>query len=467
MTYDLVVIGSGPAGYVAAIRAAQLNRKTAIVEKYPTLGGTCLNVGCIPSKALLDSSEKYFEAVHAFAEHGIGLQGISVNLEQMMRRKESVVALSVKGIDFLMRSRKIDRFQGTGSFLDKETIRIRLEDGEEKVLSARNILIATGSKSAGLRGVEIDKKRIITSTEALSLKEVPGELVVIGAGAIGLELASVYARLGSKVTVLEYMDRALPLMDGELGKELSRVLARQLKIGMEVSHRVEEAKVIGDRVQIVAAAGNGEKVTYSGDYCLVAVGRVPYTSGLQLENAGICTDQKGRIPVDEKLRTSVPTIYAVGDVIGGMMLAHKGEEEGVFVAETICGLASHISYRTIPQVVYTNPEVASVGRSEEDLQSGGISYKSGKFPFRASGRARACGQVDGFIKVLAEEATDKVLGVHMIGQRAADMIAEAVLAMDFQATAEAIARSCHPHPTFSEAFREACLAATAKRAIHI
>lgn len=467
MSYDVLVIGSGPAGYVAAIRAAQLGFKTAIVERYATLGGTCLNVGCIPSKALLDSSEKYFEARKVFAGHGIRFDGLSFDLAQAVKRKNAVVEVTTKGVDLLMRNNKIDRYQGVATFLDSETVQLRRQIGEEEVLKGHYMIVATGSKAASLPGVTIDKKRIITSTEALSLQEIPQDFLVIGAGAIGLEMASVFARLGSKVTVLEYMDTALPLMDRELGKELMRVLGKELGITGLLSHKVEEAKAVGDQVVVVAADREGRHAEFRGDYCLVAVGRKPYTDGLGLEMAGIALDTRGRILVDERLRTTVPNIFAIGDVIGGMMLAHKGEEEGIFVAEIIAGQKPHINYDAIPQVVYTTPEVASVGHSEEALKSKGIGFKSGKFYFRASGRARASGTIDGFVKVLAQEKTDEILGVHMIGPRAADLISEAVVALEFRASAEDIGRCCHPHPTFSEAFKEACLAATSKRALHL
>jgi dihydrolipoamide dehydrogenase len=467
MQYDVIVIGSGPGGYVAAIRCAQLGLKTAIIEKYSTLGGTCLNVGCIPSKALLDSSEHYHNAAHAFAAHGIKLDNLEVDFGQMIKRKEEVVTANTSGIAYLMKKNKIDTYYGVGSFKDKNTISIKKTDGTEQEITSKNVIIATGSKPSGLPFIKIDKKRIITSTEALNLAEIPKHLVLIGGGVIGLELGSVYARLGSKVSVIEFMDAIIPTMDKSLGKELQRVLK---KLGMEfyLGHKVTGAAVKGKEVTVSFDDPKGEKKELKGDYCLVAVGRIAYTDGLGLDKIGITVEERGRkITVDEHLETSVKGVYAIGDVIKGAMLAHKAEDEGTLVAEVIAGQKPHIDYNLIPGVVYTWPEVAAVGQTEEQLNEKGIKYKTGSFPFRASGRARASGDLDGFVKVLADAATDEILGVHMIGPRAADMIAEAVVAMEYRASAEDISRMSHAHPTYTEAMREACLAATENRAIHI
>jgi dihydrolipoamide dehydrogenase len=466
MQYDVTVIGSGPGGYVAAIRCAQLGLKTAIIEKYNSLGGTCLNVGCIPSKALLDSSEHYHNATHTFKEHGIDLENLKVNFGQMIQRKREVVSQTVQGIDFLMKKNKIDVKTGLGSFVDKNTIKITDEDGKEEQITTKNTIIATGSKPGTLPFIKLDKERIITSTEALELKEIPKNLIVIGGGVIGLELGSVYSRIGSDVTVVEYMDRLIPGMDGTMGKELQRVLKKQ-GFKFNLSTKVTSVERQGDEVVVKAEDKKGKEIEIKGDYCLVSVGRIPYTKGLGLENAGIKTDKAGRIEVDEHLRTGVEGIYAIGDVVKGAMLAHKAEEEGVFAAETIAGQKPHINYLLIPGVVYTWPEVASVGYTEEQLKEDGRAYKVGSFPFRASGRARASMDLEGQVKVLADKETDEILGVHMTGPRAADMIAEAVVAMEYRASAEDIARMSHAHPTFTEALKEACLAATADRAIHV
>ncbi len=466
MTYDVAIIGSGPGGYVAAIRCAQLGMKTAIIERYNTLGGTCLNVGCIPSKALLDSSEHYHNAATNFTEHGIELKNLKVNLAQMIKRKGEVVKLTSDGVAFLMKKNKVDIYTGHGSFLDAKTIEIKKNDGTVEKISAAKVIIATGSKPSSLPGIIIDKKRIITSTEALKLEEVPKHLIVIGGGVIGLELGSVYARLGSKVSVVEFMDGIIPAMDKILGKELQRSLK---KLGFEfyLNHKVTAVSANGKEVTLVAENKKAERIEIKGDYCLVAVGRKPYTENLGLEKAGVKLDKRGRVEVDEHLETNVKGIYAIGDVIKGPMLAHKAEDEGVFVAEVMAGQKPHINYLTIPGVVYTWPEVASVGYTEEQLIEKVIKYKVGSFPFRASGRARASMDIDGLVKVLADETTDEILGVHMIGPRAADMIAEAMVAMEFRASAEDIGRMCHPHPTFSEALKDACLDASAKRALQI
>ncbi len=468
MKYDVTIIGSGPGGYVAAIRCAQLGLKTAIIEKYNTFGGTCLNVGCIPSKALLDSSEHYHNATHTFTTHGIDIKGgVSVNIKQMIARKNEVVAQTTEGIKFLFKKNKIDSYIGHGSFINKNTIKITKADGTTEQLETDKVIIATGSKPTSLPFLPVDKKRIITSTEALNLTEVPKHLIVIGGGVIGLELSSVYARLGSKVSVVEFADSIIATMDREMGRNLQRSLG---KIGVEfyLNHKVKSASTKGKDVTVIAENAKGEDVTLKGDYCLVAVGRTAYTDGLGLENIGITVEERGKkITVNDHLETSIPGIYAIGDVVRGAMLAHKAEEEGVLVAEQIAGQKPHINYNLIPGVVYTWPEVAAVGYTEEQLKEMGVKYKSGSFPFKASGRARASMDTDGLVKVLADATTDEILGVHMIGPRAADMIAEAVVAMEFRASAEDISRISHAHPTFTEAMKEAALAATGNRAIHI
>ena len=464
--YDVIVIGSGPGGYVAAIRAAQLGMKTALVEKYSTLGGTCLNVGCIPSKALLDSSEHYHNAAHTFATHGIDLKGLKVNLPQMIARKDEVVTQNVDGIQFLMKKNKVDVHHGLGSFVDAHTVKVTKSDGTATDIQGKNIIIATGSKPASLPFISIDKKRIITSTEALKMKEIPKHLIVIGGGVIGMELGSVYGRLGAKVSVVEYMDSIIPTMDKSLGKELQKSLK---KIGFEfyLKHKVTGVENLGKEVVVKAENAKGETVEIKGDYVLVSIGRKAYTDGLNAAAAGVKLTDRGQIEVNDHLQTAVPHIYAIGDVVKGAMLAHKAEEEGVFVAETIAGQKPHINYLLIPGVVYTWPEVAAVGYTEEQLKEQGKAYKVGKFPFLASGRARASMDTDGMVKVLADASTDEILGVHMIGPRTADMIAEAVVAMEFRASAEDIARMSHAHPTYTEVFKEACLAATDNRALHI
>ncbi len=465
--FDVTVIGSGPGGYVAAIRCAQLGMRTALIEKYPTLGGTCLNVGCIPSKALLDSSEHFFNAVHTFEEHGIEIKTPKVNLKQMIERKRGVVKMTCDGINFLMKKNKITVFQGHGSFLEKNKIQITKADGSQEVIESAKSIIATGSKPASLPGIEIDKKRIITSTEALEMTEIPKHLIIIGGGVIGLELGSVYGRLGSKVSVIEFMDRIIPGMDGALSKELQRVLKKNLGFEFYLKHKVTGVKSSGKEVTVSVLNAKDEKVEFKGDYCLMSVGRKPYTENLGLEKIGVKVDNRGRIETDDHLRTNVDGIYAIGDVVKGAMLAHKAEEEGVYVAEIMAGQQPHINYNLIPGVVYTWPEVAAVGYTEEQLKEQGKKYKVGNFPFKASGRARASMDTDGFVKVLADEATDEILGVHMIGPRTADMIAEAVVAMEYRASAEDISRMSHAHPTFTESMKEACLDATAKRALHI
>lgn len=464
--FDVTIIGSGPGGYVAAIRCAQLGMKTAIIERYNTLGGTCLNVGCIPSKALLDSSEHYHNATHTFTEHGIDVKDVKVNLKQMIKRKGDVVKQTCDGINFLMKKNKITVFTGHGSFVNKNTIKIAASDGKKTQIETGKTIIATGSKPSSLPGITIDKKRVISSTEALELTEVPKHMVIIGGGVIGLELGSVYARLGAKISVVEFTGGIISTMDGALGKELQKSLK---KLGFEFyfNHKVTGVTTKGKDVTVTADNAKGEKVEIKGDYCLVSVGRRPYTDNLGLDKAGVKVDNRGKIETDDHLQTNVAGIYAIGDVVKGAMLAHKAEEEGTFVAETIAGQKPHINYNLIPGVVYTWPEVAAVGYTEEQLKEQGKKYKSGMFPFKASGRARASMDTDGFVKVLADEATDEILGVHMIGPRVADMIAEAVVAMEYRASAEDISRMSHAHPTFTESFKEACLDATAKRALHI
>lgn len=463
--FDVTIIGSGPGGYVAAIRAAQLGFKTAIVERYPTLGGTCLNVGCIPSKALLDSSEHFHAAQKTFETHGIELKDLKVNFPQMIARKADVVDQNTKGIEYLMKKNDIAVFHGHGSFEDPHTISVQPDTGDVVKIKTARTIIATGSKPADLPFAKIDKDRIISSTEALSLKKQPKSMIVIGGGVIGVELGSVYARIGTEVTVVEYLDSVIPTMDSDMGKELGRSL-KKLGIQIKTSHQVTEVKSDGKGVTVKAKDKKGNEVEMTADYCLVAIGRKPYTDRLGLENIGITTDNRGRIEVNHKLETEVPGIYAIGDVIKGAMLAHKAEEEGVFVAEVMAGQKPHIDYHLIPGVVYTWPEVAAVGKTEEELKEAGVEYKKGMFQMRALGRSRASMDIEGVVKVLADNATDEILGVHMIGARAADMIAEAVVAMEFRAAAEDIARMSHAHPTYTEAFKEACLAATADRALH-
>lgn len=464
--YDVTIIGSGPGGYVAAIRCAQLGFKTAIIEKYDTLGGTCLNVGCIPSKALLDSSEHYYKASHEFADHGIGIGALKIDFGKMIQRKNDVVSQTCDGVAFLMKKNKIDTFTGVGSFVSKNKIAITSADGKKKEIETERSIIATGSKPTQLPFLKVDKKRIITSTEALVLKEIPKHLIIIGGGIIGVELGSVYMRLGSQVTVVEYLDKVIPSMDQDLSREMKRVLTKQ---GMKfhLSTKVTGATVKGKKVTVKAEDKKGASVTLEGDYCLVAVGRSPYTEGLGLENVGVKLDERGRVETNGHLETNVQGIYAIGDVVKGSMLAHKAEEEGVFVAEAMAGQKPHIHYNMIPGVAYTWPEAAGVGATEQELKEQKVAYKSGKFPFKALGRSRASMDTDGFIKVLADSTTDEILGVHMIGARCADLIIEGVVAMEYRASAEDISRMSHPHPTYTEAFKEACLAATEDRALHV
>ncbi|MBI1225910.1 MAG: dihydrolipoyl dehydrogenase [Bacteroidetes bacterium] len=467
MKYDVTVIGSGPGGYVAAIRCAQLGLKTAIIERYPVLGGTCLNVGCIPSKALLDSSEHYHNAKHKFEVHGIGVTGLKVNMPQMIKRKGEVVEANTKGIEFLMKKNKIDVFTGHGSFLTANKISIAKADGTKEEIETDKTIIATGSKPIVPEAFNYDKKRVITSTEALNIDFVPKRMVIIGGGVIGLELGSVYARLGTEIEVVEYMDRIIPTMDGDCSKELQRVL-KALGFKFHLGHKVNTVKASKTGVTVeVQKRDSEETFSLKADYCLVAIGRRPYTDNLGLENVGIQKDERGRIAVDKHLQTNVPGIYAIGDVIQGAMLAHKAEEEGVFVAETIVGQQPHVDYNLIPGVVYTWPEVAAVGQTEEQLKAAGVPYKVGKFPMKALGRSRASTDTEGMVKILAHKETDEILGVHIVGARAADLIAEAVALMEFRASAEDCARMSHAHPTYAEAMKEAALGATANRAIHI
>lgn len=463
--YQVIVIGSGPGGYVAAIRCAQLGMKTAIIEKYTTLGGTCLNVGCIPSKAMLDSSEHFYNAAHHFAQHGIEINAPKPNLEQMVKRKSEVVKSNVDGIAYLMKKNKIDIHHGLGSFVNKNSIKVTSSDGSEKVLTTDKVIIATGSKPTPLPFAPFDKQRIISSTEALEMKEIPKNLIVVGGGVIGMELGSVYARLGTKVSVVEFLDSIIPTMDASMGKELQKSM-KKIGVDFYLGHKVTEVKNTGTEVHLTAEDKSGKQLDLKGDYCLISIGRRPFTDGLDLKNIGIET-VKGQIPVDDHLCTSVPNIYAIGDVVRGAMLAHKAEEEGVMVAEQLAGQKPHINYNLIPGVVYTWPEVASVGKTEEQLKSLGVKFKTGSFPYKALGRARASMDLDGLVKVLADQQTDEILGVHIIGARAADMIAAAVVAMEYRASAEDISRMSHAHPTYMEAFKEACLAATANRSLHI
>lgn len=464
--FDVTIIGSGPGGYVAAIRCAQLGFKTAIIEKYAALGGTCLNVGCIPSKAMLASSHHYEELQH-FADHGIEVSGeVKVNLQKMIDRKQAVVDQTSGGVKYLMDKNNITVFEGLGSFEDATHVKVTKNDGSSEVIESKYIIIATGSKPSNLPFIKLDKERIITSTEALKLPEVPKHLVIIGGGVIGLELGQVYLRLGAQVSVVEYMDRIIPGMDSSLSKELTKVLKKQ---GMKfyVSHKVQAVDRNGNEVIVKAENAKGEVITLEADYALVSVGRRPYTDGLHADKAGVNITDRGMVEVNDHLQTNVSNIYAIGDVVRGAMLAHKAEEEGTVVAELLAGQKPHIDYNLIPGVVYTWPEVAAVGKTEEQLKEEGINYKAGSFPFKALGRARAGGDTDGFVKILADAKTDEVLGVHMIGARCADLIAEAVTAMEFRASAEDISRMSHAHPTFAEAIKEAALAATDNRALHV
>jgi dihydrolipoamide dehydrogenase len=464
-TYDLVVIGTGPGGYVCAVRAAQLGMKVAVVEKNPTLGGTCLNVGCMPSKALLHASEMFEEAAHSFAKMGVSVSAPKLDLPSMMNFKQQGIDGNVKGVDFLMKKNKIDVLKGTGKILGTGKVEVAA-DGKSQVVETRNIVIATGSDIAHLKGIEIDEKRIVSSTGALSLEKAPGRLLVIGAGVIGLELGSVWRRLGSEVMVVEFLDRILPGMDGEVARQFQRILEKQgfaFKLGSKVTGVEANGKALLAKIE---PAAGGAAETIEADVVLVCIGRAPYTEGLGLKEAGVALDNRGRVQIDAHFATTVKGVYAIGDVVAGPMLAHKAEDEGVAVAEILAGQAGHVNYDVIPGVVYTTPEVSSVGKTEEELKQAGQAYTVGKFPFTANGRSKVNQTTDGFVKILADAKTDRVLGVHIIGREAGEMIHEAAVLMEFGGSAEDLARTCHAHPTRSEAIKEAALA-VGKRAIHM
>jgi dihydrolipoamide dehydrogenase len=465
-TYDLVVIGTGPGGYVCAIRAAQLGMKVAVVEKNATLGGTCLNVGCMPSKALLYASEMFEEAGHSFAKMGVAVSAPKLDLPAMMNFKQQGIDGNVKGVEFLMKKNKIDVIGGKGRILGAGKLEVTGNDGKAQTVETKNIVIATGSDVAKLKGIDIDEKRIVSSTGALSLDKVPGKLLIVGAGVIGLELGSVWHRLGAEVTVVEFLDRILPGMDGEVAKQFQRILEKQgfaFKLGAKVTGVDTSGKQLV--AQIEPAAG-GTAETLAADVVLVAIGRVPYTEGLGLKEAGVALDNRGRVQIDSHFSTSVKGISAIGDVVAGPMLAHKAEDEGVAVAEILAGKAGHVNYDVIPGVVYTTPEVSSVGKTEEELKQAGVAYTVGKFPFTANGRSKVNQTTEGFVKILADAKTDRVLGVHIVGREAGEMIHEAAVLMEFGGSAEDLARTCHAHPTRSEAVKEAALA-VGKRAIHM
>ena len=464
MPYDLIVIGSGPGGYVCAIRAAQLGMKTAVVEKWATFGGTCLNIGCIPSKAMLNASELYEEAAHKFAEMGIKVGAPSIDLAAMLKYKQGAVDGNVKGVDYLFKKNKIETFHGAGRIAAPGKVEVKNADGKAQLLETKNIVIATGSDAARLNGIDFDEKRIVSSSGALELPAVPKKLLIVGAGIIGLELGSVWRRLGAEVTIVEFLDHILPGIDSEVAKQFHRILQKQ-GIAVRLSSKVAGVDSAGKvlKVKIEPAAGAAEIL--EADVVLVAIGRVPYTEGLGLEALGVKKDNRGRILVDPHYRTSVDGIYAIGDVIAGPMLAHKAEEEGVAVAEILAGQAGHVNYDVIPNVVYTYPEIASVGKTEEELKAAGIAYNVGKFPFTANARAKVNLTTEGFVKILADAKTDRVLGVHILGPDAGNMIGEAAVAMEFGASSEDIARTCHAHPTLTEAIKESALA-VAKRAIN-
>jgi dihydrolipoyl dehydrogenase len=464
-TYDLVVIGTGPGGYVCAVRASQLGMKVAVVEKNATLGGTCLNVGCMPSKALLHASEMFEEAAHSFAKMGVSVSTPKLELPAMMNFKQQGIDGNVKGVEFLMKKNKIDVLKGTGKILGTGKVEVSA-DGKSQVIETKNIVIATGSDIARLKGIEIDERRIVSSTGALSLDKVPGKLLIVGAGVIGLELGSVWKRLGAEVVVVEFLDRILPGMDGEIAKQFQRMLEKQgfaFKLGAKVTAVDTSGKTLKATIE-PAAGGAGE--TLEADVVLVCIGRVPYTDGLGLKEAGVALDNRGRVQIDPHFATSLKGVYAIGDVVAGPMLAHKAEDEGVAVAEIIAGQAGHVNYDVIPGVVYTTPEVSAVGKTEEELKQAGVTYTVGKFPFTANGRSKVNQTTDGFVKILADAKTDRVLGVHIIGREAGEMIHEACVLMEFGGSAEDLARTCHAHPTRSEAIKEAALA-VGKRAIHM
>jgi dihydrolipoamide dehydrogenase len=464
-SYDLVVIGTGPGGYVCAIRAAQLGMKVAVVEKSPTLGGTCLNIGCMPSKALLHASEMFEEAAHSFAKMGVSVPPPKLDLPQMMVFKQQGIDGNVKGVEFLMKKNKIDVIHGKGKILGTGKVEVS-SDGKTQIVETRNIVIASGSDVAKLKGIEIDEKRIVSSTGALSLDKVPGKLLIVGAGVIGLELGSVWHRLGSDVTVVEFLDRILPGMDGEIARQFQRILEKQgfkFKLGAKVVGVDTSGKTLAAKIE---PAAGGAQETLDADVVLVCIGRVPYTDGLGLKEAGVAIDNRGRVQIDAHFATSVKGVYAIGDVVAGPMLAHKAEDEGVAVAEILAGQAGHVNYDVIPGVVYTTPEVSAVGKTEEELKQAGVAYTVGKFPFTANGRSKVNQTTDGFVKILADAKTDRVLGVHIIGIEAGEMIHEAAVLMEFGGSAEDLARTCHAHPTRSEAIKEAALA-VGKRAIHM
>ena len=466
MPYDLIVIGSGPGGYVCAIRAAQLGMKTAVVEKWATFGGTCLNIGCIPSKAMLNASELYEEAAHKFGEMGIKVGTPTIDLAAMLKYKQGAVDGNVKGVDYLFKKNRIETFHGAGSIAARGKVEVKNADGKAQVLETKNIVIATGSDAARLNGIDFDEKRIVSSTGALELPAVPKKLLIVGAGIIGLELGSVWRRLGAEVTIVEFLDHILLGIDSEVAKQFHRMLQKQgiaVRLSSKVAGIDSSGKVL--KVKVEPAAGGGAAETLEADVVLVAIGRVPYTEGLGLEALGVKKDNRGRILVDPHFRTNVEGVYAIGDVIAGPMLAHKAEEEGVAVAEIIAGQAGHVNYDVIPNVVYTYPEIASVGKTEEELKAAGIAYNVGKFPFTANPRAKVNLTTEGFVKILADAKTDRVLGVHILGPDAGNMIGEAAVAMEFGASSEDIARTCHAHPTLSEAIKESALA-VAKRAIN-
>jgi dihydrolipoamide dehydrogenase len=466
MVYDLIVIGTGPGGYVCAIRAAQLGLKTAVVEKRATYGGTCLNIGCIPSKALLHASELFEEAGHTFAKMGIGVSTPKLDLKAMMAFKDQGVEGNVKGVDFLFRKNKIDAYHGSGRITAPGKVEVKAESGRHQTLEAKSIVIATGSDVARLKGIEIDEKRIVSSTGALSLPEVPEHLLVVGAGVIGLELGSVWRRLGSQVTMVEFLDGVLPGVDGEVRRQAQRLFEKQ-GMKFKLSSTVTAVDTSGNRLKAtIEPAKSGTVETIEADVILIAIGRVPFTEGLGLKELGVKLDQRGRVAVDHYYATSVPGIWAIGDVIAGPMLAHKAEDEGVALAEILVGQAGHVNYDAIPNVVYTYPEIATVGKGEEELKTAGVAYNVGKFPFTANSRAKVNLTTDGFVKILTDAESDRVLGIHLICADAANMIAEAVITMEFGASAEDIARTCHAHPTLPEAVKEAAMA-VAKRAIHM
>jgi dihydrolipoamide dehydrogenase len=467
MSYDLIVIGTGPGGYVCAVRGAQLGLKTAVVEKNATLGGTCLNIGCIPSKALLHASEMFEEAGHAFAKMGIGVPAPKLDLATMMKFKDEGVDGNVKGVGFLMKKNKIDVVHGSGRIAGAGKVEVKTADGKTQTLETKAIVIATGSDVTKLKGIEIDEKRVVSSTGALTLDKVPGKLLVVGAGVIGLELGSVWRRLGADVTFVEFADRIMPGMDSEVCRQSQRIFEKQglkFKLAAKVTGVDASGKML--KVKVEPAQGGAAAETLEADIVLVSVGRVPYVEGLGLKDAGVALDERGRVNVDHYFATNVPGIWAIGDVIRGPMLAHKAEDEGVAVAEILAGQAGHVNYDAIPSVVYTYPEIASVGKSEDDLKQAGIAYNVGKFPFTANGRAKVNHTTDGFVKILADAKTDRMLGAHIVGPDAGTMIAELAVAMEFSASSEDVARTCHAHPTLSEAVKEAALAVE-KRAIHM